>query len=70
MRPSATPSFARRDLALGIGARKNLHRSAGAAAPGERRQRLQRSTCAAEMIDQRAEGARARYDPAQLPQEF
>ena len=49
----------RRDLALRIVARANLRRAAGAAAPRQRRQRLERGARAAEMIDQGAKRARA-----------
>jgi hypothetical protein len=48
----------KRDLAHRILARTNLRHAARAAAPGERRQRLERVARPAEMIDQRAERPR------------
>jgi hypothetical protein len=48
-------------LALGLGARINLRRPAAAAAARERGKRLYRRSCTAEVINQRAKRARARY---------
>jgi hypothetical protein len=48
-----------RDFAHRLFARANLHGAAGAATPRQRWQRLQRGAGTAEMIDQRAERARA-----------
>jgi hypothetical protein len=49
------------DLAFGLMARIDLRRDRAAAAPGECRQGVERGARAAKMIDQRAEGTRARY---------
>ena len=46
---------------LGLVAGVNLRRAATAAAAGQRRQRLDGGSRAAEMIDQRAECTRTRY---------
>jgi hypothetical protein len=57
-----------RDLALGLRAGENLRRRAGAAAAGERRQRLECGTGAAEMIDEGAKRAWADILAANEPQ--
>jgi hypothetical protein len=49
------------DLALGVGLRADFHRRVGAAAAGKRGQRRERRAGAAEMVDQGAKGAWARY---------
>jgi hypothetical protein len=53
-------------FALGVLARKNLDRPGSAAAPRQGRQGFERSTRSAEMIQERAEGARTRF-MAQTP---